>query len=435
MRRIPIFLMLAFLAVSTIGAEALSLDDAVEEAKANNISLEIARMQLKQNLRNASTISSWLPDFTLNGSITTSASAIDRSWSSPMSATMNIGVSYSIGTSDIGTAEKARINETIANLSYAMNAASLEESVTIAYINLQGMIISIESSRLNCSSLQRSLDSTKEKYESGQASELDLYEAELALREAEYNLKALQDSYDISLDSFRTLTGISDDEIELVTIEYAEELSLPSAEELIAKHSSSILSLQSADASVRKAENSLKSTKISSYYPSVSFSAGWDLTGSANVSSSWNAGTSASDNFYGRLTVSVPISSYIPGSSGNNSIKNAEDDVEIAKLEVANQRQAAISEIRGDIATIRQQDENIALAEQRSEIANKTLELRKEAYDAGISSLSDLLTAENNVLSAQLSLDSARITQLLSVYNLCFDLGITREELEAEYSI
>ena len=370
----------------------------------------------------------------MNGSISTSASAIDKSWTSPVNAAMNVGISYSLGTSKIGTAEKARIDETIANLTYASAVSTVEESVTLAYINLQNAHLNIETSRISLNNLNETLANTKERYESGYASELDVYEAELAVRNSKYGLKALMDAYELSLDSFRILTGITDDEIELSDIRYTDELTLPGAEELMMLYSSSIISVQSSEASIDKAESNLKSAKISNYYPSVSFSAGWDLTGNAGYTSNGTGRSTASDNFYGRITVSVPISSYIPGSNGNNSVKNAEDNVEIAKLQMANAKQSILSSLKSDISRINQQSENISIAEESLAIAEKTLELRRESYNAGLSSLSDLLSAENRVLSARLTLDSARLSKLTAIYNLCFDLGISRSELEEKYS-
>ena len=56
MRRIPILISLMVFTASFIIAAPITLDDAIESAKENNISLEISQIQLRQSLRNASTL-------------------------------------------------------------------------------------------------------------------------------------------------------------------------------------------------------------------------------------------------------------------------------------------------------------------------------------------------------------------------------------------
>ena len=317
MQKLLIFLTIAILCVTGVFATPVSIEDAIESAKANNVSLDIAKLELEKSLRSASTLQSWLPEFSLTGSATTRGSAINQSFTS-QSTNISLGVSYSLGTNLIGNAESARIQETLANITYLTKVQSLEDSVRTAYLNLQSSKISIESSSVTLNNLQATYESTKDMYESGLTSELNLLDAELALKKAEYSLKALNDAYELSLDAFKILTGINLDDIELDDLEDVVALNLPSAEALIAKYSNSILSLQSLDASIEQAERNEKDTKLQSYYPSLSFSAGWDLTGSANVSSTGNGSSNISDSFHTTVSVSIPINSIL--HTGDESV-------------------------------------------------------------------------------------------------------------------
>lgn len=434
MQRFLLFLTVAVISIASVFATPVSMDDAIAAAKSNNISIEIAKIELEKSLRNASTLENWLPDFSLNGSISTNASAINQTFN-PINASMNLGVSYSLGTGMIGSAELARIQETIANITYATTVSSLEESVRTAYLNLQSSKISIDSSKVTLENLKRTYESTKEMYDSGLSSELNVLEAELAIKKAEYSLKALNDAYDLSLDAFKILTGITLDDIELDELDEAKELKLPSAEALIAENSNNILKLQSSDASIAQAEVNAKTTKIQTYYPSVSFTAGWDLTSSGSVNSSWKGSGNTNDSFHATVAFSVPLSSYIPGSTGNKTVKNAEDNVKVAKLNKENTINTLTTTVKNSISSIEQQYENIALAEDNLELSEKTLELRRESYEAGLSTLSDMITAENSKLSAELSLSSAKSQYIKSVYGLATALGTTKTELENKYSI
>ena len=434
MQKLLFFLTIAILCVTGVFATPVSIEDAIESAKANNVSLDIAKLELEKSLRSASTLQSWLPEFSLTGSATTRGSAINQSFTS-LSTNISLGVSYSLGTNLIGNAESARIQETLANITYLTKVQSLEDSVRTAYLNLQSSKISIESSSVTLNNLQATYESTKDMYESGLTSELNLLDAELALKKAEYSLKALNDAYELSLDAFKILTGINLDDIELDDLEDVVALNLPSAEALIAKYSNSILSLQSLDASIEQAERNEKDTKLQSYYPSLSFSAGWDLTGSANVSSTGNGSSNISDSFHTTVSVSIPISSYIPNSNDSNNVKNAEDSVKIAKLNKESSLTSLTTTVKNSINTINQQYENIALAEESLELSKKTLELKKESYEAGLVSVSDIISAENNKLSSELSLSSAKAQYIKSLYELASALGTSKSELVKEYSI
>lgn len=71
---------IAILCITDVFTTPVSIDDAIESAKDNNISLDIAKHELEKSLRSASTLQSWLPDFSLTGSATTRGSAINQSF-------------------------------------------------------------------------------------------------------------------------------------------------------------------------------------------------------------------------------------------------------------------------------------------------------------------------------------------------------------------
>ena len=131
----------------------------------------------------------------------------------------------------------------------------------------------------------------------------------------------------------------------------------------------------------------------------------------------------------------IPISSYIPNSNDSNNVKNAEDSVKIAKLNKESSLTSLTTTVKNSINTINQQYENIALAEESLELSKKTLELKKESYEAGLVSVSDIISAENNKLSSELSLSSAKAQYIKSLYELASALGTSKSELVKEYSI
>ena len=134
------------------------------------------------------------------------------------------------------------------------------------------------------------------------------------------------------------------------------------------------------------------------------------------------------------VTVSIPISSYIPGSSANNSLKNAEDSVAISKLELNAGRKDYISALRSTLTSIEQNRSNIEISSKKVEVAQNTYDLALESYNAGLTSFSDLQTRMDALSSAQIELINAESEYIQNVYSLSFMLDIDYESLVTLYA-
>ena len=92
-----------------------------------------------------------------------------------------------------------------------------------------------------------------------------------------------------------------------------------------------------------------------------------------------------------------------------------------------------LSDIRDSVMRIGQYQDSMAMAEKSVSTARRTYELMTEAFDAGITSASDLASARTDLLTAELNALSYDVNQLLESYKLAYLLGISLEELQAEY--
>ncbi len=431
MKRTILFLVLCIFLAGLYASSGgvLTLDEAIESAMKNNISLEIAQIELKQSLRNASTASSYIPDLSIDGSFSASGSAIDSSGS--MIARGGIGISMSLGTNLITDATSKSIERTLANLSYSSTVDSLEESVTTSYWNLVAGSNQIAVAQNSLESAKKSYEDVLTAYNNGLGSELDLANAELSVAEAEYNLKALKDSYELSEENFRILTGIEDEDIVLSALPDTVFLNLPSADELYSLYADSTNTIKTYSAKVSQSETSLISTKLTSQLPSVTLSAGWDIGPESTYASSWSGGFT--DTASVTVAFSIPVSSYIPGSSGYNQVENAKDSVSIAKLNLKKAENDLRNSISSSLIEIGQERENLLLAEKKAAIAEKTYDLAKEAYANGLMTLSDYLNLENSLFAANISLVDARYGYFDACVGLGFLLGVDYETLTDLY--
>ena len=423
---VPI-LLLALLMPVFADIPTITLSEAIDSAMENNTDMEKARLELQSSLRSASNISQYIPDLSLTGSVEFNGSIKNQSWRN--SGSFSAGISMGLGTSLIGSTAVNNATRTLANLNYAIETSSLEQSVTKSYWTLVSSKKSIESAQSDLEASERTLESTKASYEAGMASSLDLANAELTVLRYQYALKLLEDAYIISQEAFRTLTGIEGD-FDVTDFPEIVYLSLPSAEELYKEYGESTNSIKMLNASVSSSEAALTLQQVSNLYPSVSLALDYNVIGTTDFEKANNF----SDDFTARITVSVPISSYIPGSSANNSLKNAKDSVAISKIELNAGRKELLSSIRSLLTTIEQNRSNIEICSKLSDTAEKTYELALESYNAGLISSSELQSKMDSLSSAQLDLISAKSEYIQNVYSLAFMLNIDYESLVTLYA-
>ena len=423
---VPI-LLLALLMPVFADIPTITLSEAIESAMENNTDMEKARLELQSSLRSASNISQYIPDLSLTGSATFNGSIKNQSWSN--SGSFSAGISMGLGTSLIGSTAVNNAARTLANLKYAIETSSLEQSVTQSYWNLVGSKKSIESAQSDLEASERTLESTKASYEAGMASSLDLANAELTVLRYQYALKLLEDAYIISQEAFRTLTGIEGD-FDVTDFPEIVYLSLPTAEELYKEYGESTNSIKMLNASVSSSEAALTLQQVSNLYPSVSLALDYNVIGTTD----FEKDNKFNDDFTARVTVSVPISSYIPGSSADNNLKNAKDSVAISKIELNAGRKELLSSIRSLLTTIEQNRSNIEICSKLSDTAEKTYELALESYNAGLISSSELQSKMDSLSSAQLDLISAKSEYIQNVYSLAFMLNIDYESLVTLYA-
>lgn len=420
-------LLLSLLMPLCADAPVITLNEAIESTMENSTDMEIARLTLQSSLRDASNASQYIPDLSLTGIATFDGSIKDQSWSN--SGIFSAGISMRLGTSLIGSTAVNNANRTIANLTYAMSLSSREQAVTTAYWELVSLKRSIESKKDALETVERSYEQIASKYEVGLATSSELSEAELKVLEKQYELKQSQDAYVLAQDVFRTLTGI-EGEFDVTDFPEIVYLSLPTAEELYNKYGENSNTIKKLHASVSLSEAYLTSAQVSSLYPSLSLSLNYGVDGTTDFKNSNSFG----DGFSATVTASIPISSYIPGSSANNSLKNGEDSVAISKLELNAGRKEYISNLRNTLTKIEQSRSNIEILSKTADIAQDTYDLALESYNAGISSLSDLQDKMDKLNTAQMNLINAESEYIQNVYSLSFMLDIDYESLVTLYA-
>ena len=256
----------------------ITLSESLDMAEKTSISLEMERIILSGELRNADAVmTTFMPGISLDGSIST---GLDEKGGF---SGLNVGAGASASFSFIGsmaTDGKVRAEKRDgAWLDYKSSYKDLGDAVTEAYWNISAAALSVDAAELSLEDARATYASVKEMYDNGLQDEFSLMQAELAMKQGEQQLKGLENSLELLKSSFRKMTGIEGD-FSTEPLPSPVFLALPEPEVLFAEYSPSSLDIQSAESDLRSAGIAAQSAKLGLYVPRLSVSVGYSYSGS-----------------------------------------------------------------------------------------------------------------------------------------------------------
>lgn len=426
-----LLLLLVLFPLAAADGEAVrtvSLDEALESAAAENIDLQSASLTLQQTLRSNDSATDFIPDLYLTGSIGGTGSLVDMSGS--WSGSASLGINWEMASTDFTSLRVKEAARSLAYLTAESSTKSVEDSVIDAYFNLGAMYEAVRVSEENVRLSQEELDSVQAAYDAGQATSLALSQAKYNLLSAQGSLSSQQGSLRLAEITLRSLTGLEGDFIveEVGDVTYMD---LPDAQTLYDDYAAGTLALRTAEAGVASASAGLSSTKASSYWPTLSVSAGYSF-GVNKDAVSYN-GRNYGDNASVTVSMSIPISSWIPSSSGDVAVKNAQDSLTQAKLSLQDAKDSLMTGIESSLQQLSAAEDDAKLAQASLAVAQESYDLSKAAYDAGQLSLSDLNSARTSLYTSQLSLVNAKYSYVSTAYDLASLLDVDLDALESQY--
>ena len=437
--------MLPSLAASDV--PVISLSEALEAARENSITLESARITMEMKMRNQDAVmTTFMPDLSLSAGVSTGVSfpgtisaeygSIDEPLLGGLSVNAGVNASFSFNGSMITDAETRRLEKQDASLTYEGAADDIEEAVTNAYWNIAAQDAAIESAKIAAEDAAVQYESALEMYDSGLADELSVIQLDLAARNAELNVRQLEDSRELMMASLCSLTGLEGD-FTTEPLPQMTMLDLPSAEELFGIYGENTVEIRQARNTLALSENAADTARLGTYVPVLTASVGYTYGGSGYQSyKGHSSGYGHNTNgLSGSITMTVPISSMLPGSSASMAIKDADDSVRLSSLALQNAKDELIDTIRECVITIGQAQDNIKMQQKAYESAEQSYQLSLEAYESGLLSADDLSASRNSMLSAEITLLNTKLQHLLSCHSLSFALGTDIDELTEKYAI
>ena len=392
----------------------LSLQDALDKGIENNLNLKKNLLDLSAAGYSANRL--WSEIFpTISGSF-------GGTYSSPLLSGNGLkaekqNFSYSAGLS-INLTLNAGVPYSMKNikLAYQARLLSYEDARNQLGIQITKSFYSLIADRDNLVLLADILNLAQLQYERNQVAfsiglvgELTLMQSMLSMENARYSLSVAKAAYAAKMGDFLVQLGIAQDtdaalegKIEIVKFE-------ADAEQLIKDNLSRRPDILSRQQEIERLGNAQKQAEWSSRAPSLSLGINWN-------SSNFDP---FADTLRGTATLNIPIDPWIPGTGRSQSLLNAKNAVEKARLDLQSAENAAMAQIRSLAANLRNSWDSIEITRLSLNIAERNYELTGLAFRNGTVDSLKLEDARNNLASAQQRL----LQNELAYFNMILDIS------------
>jgi multidrug efflux system outer membrane protein len=426
-----------FFAISAacLSAQELTLDRALELARANNLTLAARKTALEQAERNAAfSWNSFMPNINLSGNIG-NTHPINPSGDPANSWGASGGASLSLNAGIPSNMMRAETRLKSERETYREAELALVSSVSTGFYKLLADKANIEILRDNLQLTRTQYEQTRRNYNSGLASELELLNAEYTYRTAGPAVDDAATAYEASLASYLLTLGLDPKSGYVPAGEITmTALALPAAGELISAYLENRPDVKRARFAVEIARHTQTIERLSSRAPSITLSESISFSPpSGTVQKPVDPFAVAPGDVVSRGTfsigVSIPITAWIPGSQQSLAIKTNEDAVKEAERALDNTLKLAELDIKKKTAELSQSAEKIGVAELNYKITGRAYELSEQGYRAGLVSQTDLMSARQRMVAARQAVLTAQNAYIDAVYSLASALGLSIDDI------
>ena len=409
-------------------AQEITIEKALELAKTNNPDLQKQRLTLQDAQRKSENRwNKFLPNLSANANVSNGHDFKESSqWNWKASAGANLSFSFGLPTS----IQQAQLDYLQQKITYEKLEAQTISSISSTFYTLiaeqQNIQILKESQKL----AQDVYNQTRRNYNNGLASELDMLKSQYSYLSLEPQIQQAQSAYNNNLANFGLKLGIADStnltlkgELQLVQVK------LPSSQELIEKYLDKRHDVILSEISVQQAENTGKiqsANKLPSLSLSENISLGENPLYNPEIQQEGINPLSINGSF--SVGVSIPLSSWIPGSQDSLTSKTNKDNITKAKITAEETKKSAENDIKNKVAEVNRLWNLIDVSKLNVSIATRSYELAKDGYRAGLVSQTDLETTRQQMVNAQLSHLQTQIKYLSAIYDASFALNMQIED-------
>jgi outer membrane protein TolC len=412
-------------------ALALTLDRAVDLALENSIDLQRRFIDLRNAEFAANRL--WAELFPgisaslgLNYGSALFAGEGFQSSAENLNYTANLGLSLQLNSA-LSPAMR------IATLAYQTSVSDYENARRLLEIGIRGTFYSLIAEKEKLSLLEgtRSLadlqfEKNRTGFQNGLVKELDYIQSRLGAGTALLDLRKAEAAYADNLGKFLVLLGLD----QATELSLEGEISIArfegDSEALIRQYLPSRPDIKSRRQEIERLTLVERQKAGSGRAPSLNLGAQWQ--GGSSAAGGGITGT-FSDRLSGSLTLSIPLDGWIPGTKTDQSIRNANADIEKARLSLRETENEAMQSIRSLAANLRNSWGSIELAQLSIQLAERTYELAEQGFRSGAVEFLALEDNRNKMTEARQRLLDERLGYKKMLLELSSALNIDENEL------
>ena len=417
--------LLLLLLFSLSSLTAITLDEALQIGRANNLSLTSTTIDVNAAKRDVDT--SWnlfIPtlDLTLSN---VGNGPVFKAFPGTTAVNTGLGLSLS-ATLTLNPAIKSKLDSyhigyQIQQVTYEQAKAEVERTITklFYYLLMEEQNIGVQQANLELA--QKQYEEVQLKFEQGFASELEELSSQLAAERLKPSLQQAKNQYASNLLTLKAMLGMELDQDLVVEGEIPsliKELEVQDLKEYLEKsYSIALLDLNIAQLKTTKELNSKQAL-----LPSLSLSGSYDL-------SFWNDSYSNdfSDSASYSIGVRIPLDGFIPNSRTKVGLAKLDDSVQ----KLALQRQQAVKQLEvsvvGQVQSLNMLASQAELATQSLELTEKVYIMNHIQYESGYIGRVALEEAQNNLLGARQQVLALQFQYVSSLIDLIYDLNIQHQ--------
>lgn len=431
MKKILTIVSLSFLCCFCFAQRVLTVEDAVQLALQNNVSIKQSELDLKLlKTKNTFSWNSISPSFSLSGGLNGNASGtfedptINKSLGWSASGSVRLSLTPSLATS----IRSAKLAYESGELNYDSTIRSIELSVRKTFYSLLYFNENLNLQERGLETARQTYQSNLSKYEQGRLSELNLLSSQYNYENKIPTIANLNATYESNLDNFKLILGIPLEEKIELTGSLDDAVDVQIAENDILVDLESVPAVKLAIKSLESAKNNLTATRFSTYSPSISFSGGASTNSTIDPEPVKDPGLSLS---YG-ASVSIPLDGFLPWSNNALNVTSMKNNVEKQKQNLEQTKLKTEIALKNGYNSIIQAQKQLQLYEKNVELMQKTYDMSLVSYNAGSADFLSLQTAENNLYQARYNVQNQKYTIISAVLDLENTLGVKFNSLDKE---
>lgn len=415
-----------FAAPIIVHAEALfiSPDDAVQKAIDYNLNLKKLLLDVSSADYQARRLwAEFFPSISATASAGYSGSLFSGSGfefnDKGTSYSASLGISLGLNASSVYAIKNIR-------LAYQSKLLSYEDACNQLEIQVIKNFYSLIAERENLGVLNETLNLARQQLEKSQlgfnnglVSELILTQSKLALENARYELGAARLIFETHMEEFLALLGLSQGTETVLSGKIEISGFDVDAEALIRQYLPGRPDIVIRRQEIERLENAERQAALNSRSPSIDLSLGWR---SANFAP-------FSDSLSGTAKITIPIDSWIPGTRGAQSVRNAGIAIDKARLDLKIAENQAAIQIRSLAANVRNSWDSVEIARLGLQAAELSYELTEQGFRNGAIEYLKLEDARNNLTNIRQRLLRSELVGQTAVLDLCAALNINWKEL------